>query len=129
MQPEHLEALSAFMDGEVVPPEALAAALATPGSHEALVDFARLRIEARSDESRPSARFYAAMDGQGNRRPGWGSLRFVRAAAAMIVVALAAVGAMTLLTSREPGPPAAAQVVRFTPGVDWHEGGWVEVAR
>jgi hypothetical protein len=128
MQPGSVEVLSAFMDGETVEPEALAAALATPGSHEALVDFARFRIEARSDESRPSPRFYAAMDGVRNRRPVQWPWQFVRAAAATIVLALSALGAMTLLTSREPGPPVATQVVRFTPGIDWHEGG-VEVTR
>ncbi len=45
METEHAELLSAFMDRELVDPDALAAALEDPEGRRALVAFARLRQE------------------------------------------------------------------------------------
>jgi hypothetical protein len=46
--------------------------------------------------------------------------------AAAVVLTLAVVGAMSLPERFAAGrdePPRATRVLRFTPGVDWHEGG------
>ena len=120
--------LSALMDGEVVRPEALADALLVPGARETLVDFARLRAEVGADESRPSGAFYAAIHHVlGTRaRPRRGAWRVLQGVAAAIVLALAAVGALSLperIAAGRDEPPRATRVLRFTPGVDWHEGG------
>jgi hypothetical protein len=128
MSPDPLEILSALMDGEPVAPDVLAAALLAPGAREALVDFAGLRAEVGADDSRPSAGLYRAMElvrgrRRGHGRPVW---RLLQSAAAVVVLALAALGAMSLRTrfyGRGPEePPPATRVIQFTPGVDWHEG-------
>ena len=128
MSPDPLEILSALLDGEPVAPDVLAAALLAPGAREALVDFARLRAELAADDSRPSPALHRAMDRLvGDRRRGvrtpWAILR---AAAAVVVLALAAVGAISLggrfRANPAEEPPRATRVIQFTPGVDWHEG-------
>jgi hypothetical protein len=128
MSPDPLEILSALLDGEPVAPDVLAAALLAPGAREALVDFARLRAELGTDDSRPSPALHHAMDKalgprRGHSRPVW---RLLQSAAAIVVLALAALGAMSLRTrfyGRGPEePPRATRVIQFTPGVDWHEG-------
>jgi len=123
-----LEVISALLDGEPVAPDVLAAALLTPGAREALVDFAGVRAQLAADDSRPSPAFYRAMErlvgerSRGARTP-WAILR---AAAAVVVLALAAVGAITLGTrfhgNAADEPPRATRIIQFTPGVDWHEG-------
>jgi hypothetical protein len=125
---DSLDVISALLDGEPVAPDVLAAALLAPGAREALVDFAGVRAELAADDSRPSPAFYRAMDRLiGDRRRGvrtpWAVLR---AAAAVVVLALAAVGAISL-GGRFRGnpaeePPRATRIIQFTPGVDWHEG-------
>jgi hypothetical protein len=129
MSPDPLEILSALMDGEGVAPDVLAAALLAPGAREALVDFAGLRAELAADDSRPSAGLYGAMDRvlgrrRGHGRPVW---RLLQSAAAVVVLALATLGVLSLRTrfyGRGPEePPRATRIIQFTPGVDWHEGG------
>jgi hypothetical protein len=128
MRPDPLEILSALMDGEAVAPDVLAAALLAPGAREALVDFAGLRAELGADDSQPSPRLYRAMDlalgrRRGRVRPVW---RLLQSAAAVVVLALATLGVLSLRTrfsGRGPDePPQATRVIQFTPGVDWHEG-------
>jgi hypothetical protein len=128
MKQDSLEVLSFFMDGEPVEADVLAAALVAPGAREALVDFAGLRAGLAADDSRPSPALHLAMDRLvGDRRRGvrtpWAILR---AAAAVVVLALAAVGAISLGTrfhgNPAEEPPRATRVIQFTPGVDWHEG-------
>ena len=125
MSQDPLEVLSAFIDGEPVAPDALAAALHVPGARDALLDFAALRAGLAADDSRPSPALRRAMDGILGRRaqPVW---RVLRGFAAVVVLALAALGAVSLGTrSRGPTadePPRATRVIQFTPGVDWHEG-------
>jgi hypothetical protein len=125
---DSLEVLSAFMDGEPVAPDALAAALLVPGAREALLDFAALRAGLAADDSLPSPAFYRAMDKVLGRRSGRGRpvWRLLQSVAAVVVLALAALGAMSLGTrfyGRGPEePPRATRVIQFTPGVDWHEG-------
>jgi hypothetical protein len=125
---DSLEVISALLDGEQVAPDVLAAALLAPGAREALVDIAGIRAHIAADDSRPSPAFYRAMDRligdprRGVRTP-WAILR---AAAAVVVLALAAVGAISLGTrfrgNTADEPPRATRVIQFTPGVDWHEG-------
>jgi hypothetical protein len=120
--------MSALLDGEPVAPDALAAALLAPGAREALVDFAGVRAQIAADDSRPSPALYRAMDRLvGDRRRGVRTSRAIlRAAAAVIVLALAALGAISLGTrfrgNAPDEPPRATRVIQFTPGVDWHEG-------
>jgi hypothetical protein len=59
--PDPIEILSAFLDGEAVDPKRLAEALTAPGAREALRDFALIRAEVLADESRPSPAFYETM--------------------------------------------------------------------
>lgn len=128
MNDDAMVILSALVDGDPVPPDALADALLAPGAREALVDFARLRAEVGADESRPSTAFYSAIhQGLGTRpRPRRTVWRALQGVAAAVVLALAAVGAMSLPERFAAGgdqPPRATRVLPFTPGVDWHEGG------
>ena len=58
MNPEPMELLSAFIDGEEIEPAALAEALTAPGAREALRDFALLRAEVQEDDSTPSPEAY-----------------------------------------------------------------------
>jgi len=129
MSQDPLVVLSAFMDGEPVAPDALAAALLAPGAREALLDFAALRAGLAGDDSRPSPALHRAMDKVLSRRRGhgWPVWRLLQSAAAVVVLALAVLGAMSLRThfyGRGPEePPQATRIIQFTPGVDWHEGG------
>jgi hypothetical protein len=127
MSPDPLEILSALLDGEPVAPDILAAALLAPGAREALVDFAGLRAGLAADDSVPSPALHRSMNQVFGRRQGAPAWRFLRNVAAVVVLALAAVGALSLRT-RFHGPaidepPRATRVIQFTPGVDWHEGG------
>lgn len=127
MSPDPLEILSALMDGEAVAPDVLAAALLAPGAREALVDFARLRAEIADDDSHPSPALYRGVNRipgrRGWRAPVW---RVLQSVAAVVVLALAALGAISLGTrfhgNAVDEPPRATRVIQFTPGVDWHEG-------
>jgi hypothetical protein len=125
MSQDPLEILSAFMDGEPVAPDALSAALLAPGAREALFDFVALRAGLAEDDSAPSPALTRAMNGTLGRstRPVW---RVLRRAAAVVVLALAAIGAISLGTrfrgNAPDEPPRATRVIQFTPGVDWHEG-------
>jgi hypothetical protein len=129
MTQDPFQILSTLIDGEPVAPDVLAAALLAPGAREALVDFVRLRAEIRADESRPSPRLHAAIDHMLGRprRPRRVMWRVLQGAAAAVVLALAALGASNLPSRFQAAaaeePPRAGRVLRFTPGVDWHEGG------
>jgi len=122
---DSLEVISALLDGEPVAPDVLAVALLAPGAREALVDFAGLRASLAADDARPSPVFYRAMDRILGRRarPVW---QVLRRTAAVVVLALAALGAISLGTrfrgNAADEPPRATRVIQFTPGVDWHEG-------
>lgn len=127
MNEEPLEVLSALLDGEPVAPELLSAALLTPGAREALIDFARLRAALAADDSQPSPALHRTMSRVLGRRkwraPAW---RVLQSMAAVVVLALAALGAASLGTRfrghAADEPPRATRVIQFTPGVDWHEG-------
>jgi hypothetical protein len=79
MKPEHVDALSALLDGEPVDPGLLAESLAESGAADLLADFAALRVLARAPEDRPSAAFYERIDlGRGAARLGQRLLRCIR---------------------------------------------------
>lgn len=129
MTQDALQILSALLDGEPVAPDVLAAALLAPGAREALVDFARLRAEIKADESRPSPRLHATIEHMLGRprRPRRVMWRVLQGVAALVVLTLAGLGASNLPARFQAAapeePPRAGRVLRFTPGVDWHEGG------
>jgi len=72
MKPEHIDALSAALDGELVEPALLAESLAQPDAAALLANFAALRVLAGADLDRPSDAFYATMATR-LTRPGLGS--------------------------------------------------------
>ncbi len=121
-----METLSALVDGEAGDPDDIATALAWPGAREAIVDLVRLRALVAADDARPSPRLYAAIDealGPGRTRT-LAPRRILHGLAAAAVLALAALGAASLshrFQRLSDQPPPATRVLRFTPGVDWHE--------
>jgi hypothetical protein len=147
--PDLIEVLSAFLDGEVVDPKRLAEALSAPGAREALRDFALIRAEVLADESRPGDAFYQTMgpllatpsapDATGARPSSRGehaalpphqrwwavAVPVPAAALAALAVLFVALGlwAWRPLGGRgEPGadmPPVPDRVVEWQPGVDW----------
>lgn len=129
--PEPMELLSAFLDGEEVEPTALAEALTTPGARETLRDFALLRAGIQDDDEAPGAEAYRSIRGQlaAAERVSWWRRAIpvpVPAVAASVVLALALAfwaGASfrPVATAEVEEPPTPDRVVRYQPGVDWHE--------
>jgi len=93
VNPNHLQILSRFFDGETVDPALLAESLAQPEAATYLAECAALRAWTREDESRPSERFYEAMyralKPGGARRPLWRWLVRPALAASMLLVGVA----------------------------------------
>ncbi len=132
MRDEHLETLSAFIDGEAGNTEALIEALRQAKAAEVLIDFLTLRAELELDSEQPRDSFRTAMLSRiGQRSSPLRSRRF-RALAA----GLGWLAAGWLLFARMMGPevsesartpdtqvllraPEPQQVIRFQPGVDW----------
>ena len=117
------EILSAFCDGRVVDPKALASALVDPHARAALVDFAGLRAAIA-----PAAPLPASLEHlrppptRANRRL---STRPVVPAAAAIVLFLLAAAYLwppDWWTRSRPidSPPSPTRVMRYEPGVDWN---------
>ena len=126
METDAREILSAFVDGETVDAVALASALAEPGAHEMLVDFARLRA-ALADEPEPPAALVETMRSRLPSRPrAFAIVRSLRITAAAAVIVLALLGAIDLRRmmqpEREEQPPPPTRVIRFEPGIDWGPG-------
>jgi hypothetical protein len=117
MTEQHTEILSAFLDGEVVDPDALAAALSDPVARAALVDFARLRA-GLAGEPEPCPASLSTL-----RSPtGW--LRKpvpLGAAAALLLLMLFTGWMLPRPAVEQPGaePPRPTRTVSFEPGVDW----------
>jgi hypothetical protein len=114
--------LSAFVDGETIDPDRLAAALEDPGARAAVVDFVRMRAVVRAGDQPLPASLGTF------RRPPVGGLRLLRwpaVAALLVLVFLAGLAApRPWQTAPEPSsetPPAPARIEKFTPGVDWHQ--------
>jgi hypothetical protein len=116
------DTLSAFVDGEPIDPDRLAAALEDSGARAAVVDFVRMRAVVRAGDQPLPASLGAF------RRPPVGGLRVLRwpaVAALLVLVFLAGLAApRPWQTPPEPSsetPPAPARIEKFTPGVDWHQ--------
>jgi hypothetical protein len=115
-------AISAFVDGEAIDPDRLAAALEDPDARAALVDFVRMRAAMRAGEP-PLPPSLSSL-----RLPPVARVRFLRwpaVAALLVLVFLAGLIAPRPWTRHleEPGdaPPPPTRVERFTPGIDWHQ--------
>jgi negative regulator of sigma E activity len=126
METDSREILSAFVDGERVDAVALASALAEPGAHEILVDFARLRA-ALADEPEPPAALVETMRRRLRPRPrAFALARSLRLTATAAVLLLALLGAIDLRRMMRPEgseePPPPTRVIRFEPGIDWGPG-------
>jgi negative regulator of sigma E activity len=127
---DRVELLSAFLDGEEIPPGELAQALAEPEAREYLRDFASMRNAVRADETRPSASFYESMEGVLSEPPA--RLRHSRvrsatrgsllAAAVVLAAILGVIAGLEFNTAnRSDAPPEYDRRVDFVRGVDWEE--------
>ena len=120
---EHLETLSALLDGEPVVIDALEAALDDSEARRGLVEFVRLRQAARDDAARPVPRF-----AEGVRRSLQRQRRLARIRVPLPLVAAAVVLALlggslidmkSLLPEREQAvreqtqPPPPSRVLQF----------------
>ena len=118
MNEMHSELMSAFVDGEPVDPDSLAAALQDDEARQVLVDFVRLREAARrADREMPPS--LATL----RRKPAWQMTVPLPAVAALVLVALLASWFMPRAARIDgpPDPPAPARTLTFEPGVDWRE--------
>lgn len=131
-----LELIDAFADGERLTPEALRAALADPAARDYLVDLLELRglVQAHVALDVPVA--------PPAPRASWSARSLWRAAAAIVILGAASFAGFA--AGRHAEPPAAAaantaaavmapavsepsvapeptRVIRFQPGVDWHQ--------
>jgi hypothetical protein len=127
---DRVELLSAFLDGEEIPPGELARALAEPEAREYLRDFASMRNAVQTDETRPSVSFYERMEGVLSENPPGLRHSRIRAATRASLVAAAIVLAAILgviagleftTAKRFDVPPAYERRVDFVRGVDWEE--------
>ena len=133
MTEDFTDTLSAFVDGEAIDPDRLAAALEDPGARAALVDFVRMRAVVRAgDQPLPASlgTFRPALSERSESKgpPPVGGLRLLRwpaVAALLILVFLAGLAAprpwQTPQERSSETPPAPARIEKFTPGVDWHQ--------
>jgi len=114
VNPNHLQILSRFFDGETVDPALLAESLAQPEAATYLAECAALRAWTREDESRPSERFYEAMYRMlkpgGGRRPLWRRLVRPALAASLLLVGVAlGYGYRSRVEPRRSTPEAAVE--------------------
>lgn len=119
MSETHIEVISAFIDGEAVDPDALERAISDPDARRLLVDCVRLRDSLRRDDVALPASLSTL---RGAAAPLRSAAPFLRLAAALgLGIAL---GSYLLPQERAPvsGPPEAARVLSFEPGVDWQSG-------
>ena len=136
---DHTDTISAFVDGESVDANHLAAALEDPAARAALVDFVRMRAAVRAgdaplppslDSFRPAVS-ERPFDSLRSLRAGrFDSLRSLRAgwpavAALLVLVFLAGLVVPRPWTPARgeatEAPPPPTRVEKFTPGVDWHQ--------
>jgi hypothetical protein len=118
----HTHTISAFVDGEPVDADHLAAALEDPDARATLVDFVRMRAAVRAGDSPLPASLNRF------RKPPMVTVRLLRwpaVAALLVLVFLAGLLAPRPSTSG-PGvdfgdPPRPTRVEKFTPGVDWYQ--------
>jgi len=120
---QHLETLSAMLDGDVVNVEALEAALDDADARRGLVDFVRLRQIARQESALPASGFTTRVSRSLDRRRALARLRVPLPLAAAAVV-LALIGG-SLIDVKWPAsgrvqaprdqvqPPPPSRVLRF----------------
>ena len=119
MKPSHLEALSAFFDGESVDRALLADALADPQAPSVLLEFAAYRSDLRQDTSRPDEEFYGRMGPLFHRSPfgRWVARPVLRASvAAGVTLGAAILGFAIRPLVERPSPVARSGVTAVTPG-------------
>lgn len=129
MNADPRESISAFLDGESVPPAELSDALALPESREMLVDFVLLRAGIQADESMPDHRLQQRIErGLEPQRSKFSRLfspapviAALGMAAVLLLVAWFGRSGPDLPESIEQIPPAVDRVLRFERGVDWHK--------
>ncbi len=125
MKAEHEEVLSRLIDGEIVDPLTLTAALAEPDAPRVLADYAAVQAAVQGEADRPRDAFYEKMRGELRAQVRRFPLRGPLAAAALIV--LSALGGVWIGTSIVPpravpvriavqGPVAPVPDVRTLPG-------------
>jgi len=115
-------AISAFVDGEPVDPDQLAAALEDPVARAALVDFVRMRAAMRAGDP-PLPPSLSSL-----RLPPVARVRFLQWAAVAALLVLVFLAGLALPrpwqvppTPESDAPPAPARIEKFTPGIDWHQ--------
>ena len=115
---EHLETLSALIDGQPVAIDALEAALADADARRGLVDFVRLRQLARDEAAEPRPGLAERVERLARRPRGLARLRVPLPLAAAAVV-LALIGG-TLIEVKWPAfereetrPPQPSRVLQF----------------
>jgi hypothetical protein len=120
---DHTHTISAFVDGESVDADRLAAALEYPEARAALVDFVRMRVAVRAGDLPlpPSLSTFR------KARPSAARMRVLRwpaVAALLALVFLAGLIAPRPWTSDRDDvaeAPAPTRIEQFTPGIDWHQ--------
>ena len=132
---DYTQTISAFVDGEAVDADQLAAALEHPEARAALVDFVRMRVVVGAGDAPLPASLRSLRAGpfgslRSLRAGPFGSLRSLRAGWAA-VAALFVLAFLAGLVAPRPwtaargeaaeAPPAPTRVEKFTPGVDWHQ--------
>jgi negative regulator of sigma E activity len=122
MTETHTQVLSAFLDGEVVDPDRLAAALGDPAGRAALVDFVRLREAVTSNAPLPLSLERLRADAPLPKRSvsWWRAVVVSAGMALLIVTVLALFQRLKDVRTSEDSPPAPSRTVRYVPGVDWH---------
>lgn len=128
MNSDPKELISAFLDGEAVPPDNLSRALSLPDAREMLVDFVLLRAGIRADGINPDSRFHQRME-RALAPPRSAIGRFFSPVPLVTAIGMAAVFFLVawiggsgpdLPMSIKQEPPSVDRVLRFERGVDWH---------
>jgi hypothetical protein len=112
------EVLSAFLDGEPIDPDTLAAALEDGATRRMLIDFVRIRETGRQvDDPLPAS--LATL----RQPPVWRRAVLLPAVAALVVFMLLASWFVprAARVDRPPEPPAPSRTITFEPGVDWKQ--------
>ncbi len=131
MNTDPREFLSAFLDGEDVPPDDLSRALSMADSRDLLVDLVLLRASIRADRSRIDHQVEQRIE-RGLKIERSPLSRFFRPAPLIATAGLAAVLLLVVWFGRpgpdlpdsiEQDPPSVNRVLQFERGVDWHNAG------